>query len=218
MTQSLLWQDLQQSSQFAELCNALYEREVALLARVNVERVAVLQSRLQSLSYYVQKAAHAMVNADTPMTLDSQNASWSSKQTRTLPTAGQEPEAIAKWYLAQDITLGLVVPVEVGERLVLDCVDRFDKEKSRVRTNVHGWFELTQTSPHQHHSQQATRVHQSHAKLLKPTKKAMMASCAGHVWQNNKPCRPVTPTLRELLLSCAINWKNLKKPLPVDTH
>ena len=198
-----------------------YEREVALLARVDVERVEVLQSRLQSLPYYVQKAAHAMVNADTPMILDSQNATWSSKQTRSLPTTGQESEAIAKWYLTQDIPLGLVVPIEVGERLVLDCVDRFDKEKSRVRTNVHGWFELTQTSPHQNHSEQATsprQSYQSQAKLLKPTKKTMMASCAGHVWQNNKPCRPVTPTLRELLLSCAINWKNLKKPLPVDSH
>ena len=39
MTQSLLWQESQQSNEFAELCSALYEREVTLLARVEVAQI-----------------------------------------------------------------------------------------------------------------------------------------------------------------------------------
>ncbi|REL32644.1 hypothetical protein DXX94_06980 [Thalassotalea euphylliae] len=219
MTQSLLWQESQQSNEFAELCSALYEREVTLLARVEVAQIETLQRRLQSLPYYVQKAAHAMVNAQTPMTLDSQNATWSSKQSRNLPQVGQELDAIAHWYLNQELPLGLVVPVEVGERLVLDCIDRLDKVQGRVRTNGHGWFALKQEQQGKQKQQehQHANLHNK-AKLLKPTKKIMMASCAGHVWQNNKPCRPIIPTLRELLLSCSINWKNLKKPPSVDNH
>ena len=222
MTQSLLWQELPQGNEFSELCNALYEREIALLASAQTQRIESLQQRLKSLPYYVQKAAHAMVNVETPMTLDTQNATWSTRQGRSLPHSGQELEAIANWYLNQDLPLGLVVPVAVGERLVLDCVDRLDKVQGRVRTNAHGWFVLKperQEKPEKQ-EQQGKQQGSQHPKtqLLKPTKKTMMASCAGHVWQNNKPCRPVILTLRELLLSCSINWKNLKKALPVDKH
>ena len=68
-------------------------------------------------------------------------------------------------------------------------------------------------------------------KLLKPNKKVMLAACAGHCWQitphntfysttDNKKSttsarklQPIIPSLRELLLSCAINWKDFKQPL-----
>ena len=215
MTQTSLWQTQQQDNQFAELCNALYERELAMLARLDTDNVRAIQGRLQSLAYYVQKAAHAMVNTDTPLTLDSQNATWSTKQSRNMPLTGQEPEIIAHWYLNQSLSLGLVVPVGVGDHIALDCIDRLDLDKARIRTNLHGWFELKHSDKSSELPKQGTI---QKAQLLKPTKKVMMASCAGHTWCNNKPARPVMPTLRELLLSCSINWKNLKKPLVIANY
>ena len=46
VTQSLLWQSEQQSSDFAELCNALYERELRILATNEIASVAGLQLSL----------------------------------------------------------------------------------------------------------------------------------------------------------------------------
>lgn len=202
MTQTSLWQEQQQTNQFAELCNALYERELSLLADMATDNAKALQGRLRSLPYYVQKAAHAMVNADTPLELDAQNGLWSTKQSRNMPLTGQADEDIWQWYQASNVVPGLVVPIKEQHHIVLDCVDRIDTQKDRFRTNAHGWFSAEQLS---------NNVFQ----LLKPTKKVMMASCAGHTWQENGPCRPIIPSLRELLLSCTINWKNLKKPLPI---
>ncbi|WP_448211971.1 hypothetical protein [Colwellia sp. MEBiC06753] len=203
--QASLWQNPQQSNQFAELCNALYERELHLLAGLKTNDVRSIQGRLQSLSYYVQKTAHAMVNAETPMTLDSQNASWSTKQSRTMPLQGQSLPEVGQWYQTNALARGLVVPVKVNEQIVLDCIDRVDEAKQRFRTNIYGWFNQESLA-------------QADIQLLKPTKKVMMAGCAGHCWRNNAPCRPVIPSLRELLLSCSINWRNLKKPLKIMTE
>ena len=103
VTQSLLWQSEQQSSDFAELCNALYERELRILATNEVASVAGLQGRIKSLPHYVKSAAHALLSADTPLDLDIQNASWSAKQTVTMPSTNQlldyQGNVIA-WYKA----------------------------------------------------------------------------------------------------------------------
>lgn len=201
MTQASLWQQSQHSSQFAELCNALYERELLLLANTKLDNAEALKSRMQSLPYYVQKAAHAMVSKESPLTLDTQNATWSTKQSRAMPLAGQSLEDVAHWYNANTLQMGLVVPVKSGERIMLDCIDRIDSETKRFRTNCHGWFVVDELIA-------------ENTGLLKPTKKVMMASCAGHAWNEKGPCQPVMPSLRELLLSCSINWQNLKKPVP----
>ncbi|NMP29942.1 hypothetical protein HII17_00085 [Thalassotalea sp. M1531] len=204
MTQTTLWQEQQQTNQFAELCNALYERELSLLANLDTDNVKAIQGRLQSLPYYVQKAAHAMVNTDSPLILDSQNAAWTAKQSRTMPLSGQSVADVWQWYQSSQLVVGLVVPVKEGSHIVLDCIDRVDNANNRFRTNIHGWFGVK-------------NVETERCQLLKPTKKIMMASCAGHTWQNDAPCRPIIPSLRELLLSCSINWKNLKKPLMLKT-
>lgn len=201
MTQTSLWQEQQQTNQFAELCNALYERELVSLANLSTDNASAIQGRLRSLPYYVQKAAHAMVNADTPLELDAQNGLWSTKQSRNMPLSGQVGEDIWHWYQSNQIQPGLVVPIKEHNHIVLDCIDRIDVEKDRFRTNAHGWFSAEQLAGNTY-------------QLLKPTKKVMMASCAGHTWQENGPCRPIIPSLRELLLSCTINWTNLKKTLP----
>lgn len=207
MTQASLWQEQLNSSDYAELCNGLYEREVRLLAQGEFNNITVLQGRLLSLSHYISRAAHLMVQAQTPMQLDVQNASWSSKQASKAPLAGQQAAAIADWYLSKDIALGLVVPTYRDQRVLLDCVDRLDRDNQRIRTNVAGWFSLSDISS------QDSICSKSGFQLLKPNKKIMQAACSGHCWQDNKKTTPSMLSLRELLLSCNINWKNFKKTL-----
>ena len=214
MTQSSLWQDNQQSSNFAEICNALYERELRLLANLETENVKAVQGRLKSLPYYINKTANLMTQVNelgaSPLKLDVQNASWSSKQALQIPLAGQELESTVSWYLTllekqQKSALGLVIPVLVEDHIVLDCIDGVNVEEQKLRTNVFGWFSLVDID----------KEKASH--LLKPNKKVMLAACAGHRWQKSaktSKLRPIIPSLRELLLSCAINWQNFKQPRP----
>ena len=214
VTQSLLWQSEQQSSDFAELCNALYERELRILATNDIASVAGLQGRIKSLPHYVKSAAHALLSADTPLDLDIQNASWSAKQTVTMPSTNQlldyQGNVIA-WYKAQQLAHGLVVPIATENSIILDCIDRVDAEKQRFRTNVYGWFYLTESD-----NQRAEKTKVTAFNLLKPTKKVMTAACAGHCWQNSRKVQPVIPSLRELLLSCSINWRNFKQPIATN--
>ncbi len=204
VTQSLLWQSAQQSADFAELCNALYERELSMLAHQEYAAVNSLQSRVKSLPHYVKRTAFALINADTPLELDVQNASWSAKQAGTSPADSQlldYDEQVISWYKNQVLVHGLVVPIALNSHIVLDSIDRVDNEQQRFRTNTHGWFYL--------HND---KIGENKYNLLKPTKKVMTAACAGHCWQNSRKLQPLMPTLRELLLSCTINWRNFKQP------
>ncbi len=213
MSQNSLWQTNQQSNDLAEICNALYERELRLLANVEAATIQNIQGRLKSLAYYVKRTANFMVQVNeqgsSPLTLDVQNATWSAKQGSKLPLAGQIEHEINAWYLAllikkNNSLLGLVVPVLQGEHIILDCIDRVDSEKKRLRTNASGWFSLIDSIILVDNS---TKERQ----LLKPNKKIMLSACAGHCWQNTNKISPVIPSMRELLLSCAINWHNFHK-------
>ena len=201
MTQTSFWQDNQHTAQYAELCNALYERELAALSRAQISSAPAIQHKIKSLPYYIKRTAHAMIQSDSPLDLDTVNGSWSCKQSLKMPLSGQELQAIWQWYLSSNPQPGLVVPVALTDRIILDCIDRLDKEGQGFRTNVCGWFRLEDQGERQAFQ------------LLKPNKKVMMAACCGHSWQNNKKVQPVIPTLRELLLSCAINWQNFKQSL-----
>ncbi|MFT5815328.1 MAG: hypothetical protein ACI9VT_003100 [Psychroserpens sp.] len=240
VTQSLLWQSEQQSSDFAELCNALYERELMTLARNEYSTLAGLQSRVKSLPHYVKRTAFALLNAQTPLELDIQNASWSAIQPRTLPSISQlsaYDKNVITWYKSQPLFYGLVVPIALNSHIVLDSIDRIDLEKQRFRTNVYGWFSLSdnvtpniasntakseekrgiQSEIHNRikneiKSEAQSEVIHRTANLLKPTKQIMTAACAGHCWQNSRKLQPILPSLRELLLSCTINWRNFKQP------
>lgn len=211
MSQNSLWQSNQQNNEFAEICNALYERELRMLATVESLSIQTLQSRLTSLPYYINRVANLMTQVKeqgiSPLTLDVQNASWSAKQATKLFLSDQSEHDVAQWYLACKLTLGLVVPIFNGEHVALDCIDRIDIENKRFRTNASGWFEISK------------KINTSDKKeliLLKPNKKIMLAACAGHCWQNkanSTKLRPIILSLRELLLSCAINWKDFKQPI-----
>ena len=84
-----------------------------------------------------------MCQAQTPLTLDVQNATWSAKQASQFPLAGQAVEDVHQWYQQTELMPGLVVPIVSSTHIVLDCIDRVDREKQRFRTNIHGWYSLT---------------------------------------------------------------------------
>jgi len=217
MTQSSFWQTNKQNNDFAELCNALYEREIRLLATADVMSIQNMQGRLKSLPHYINKTAILMTQVNeqghSPLTLDIQNATWSAKQASKLSVLAQSEEDVLSWYAllisqTNKASLGLVVPILNADRIVLDSIDRIDPEKKRIRTNVSGWFSLMETNVD----------HSLH--LLKPTKKVMLSACAGHRWQGrmmSTKLRPVNPSLRELLISCAIDWQNFKRPLALNS-
>ncbi|MCI2283300.1 hypothetical protein L3081_07640 [Colwellia sp. MSW7] len=233
MSQTSLWQTNQQNIDFSELCNALYERELRMLANTESASIKSIQGRLKSLPYYINRTAILMVQVKTqgitPLELDIQNASWSAKQANKLSLSGQTKQAVLSWYLTKKIPVGLVVPILNDNHIILDCIDRVDVINKRLRTNIAGWFSLIEG---EHNCDE--KSHQTHSlKLLKPNKKLMLAACAGHCWQksisenasdtanlNNftgstVKLRPIIPSLRELLLSCAINWKDFKQPLAI---
>ena len=213
MSQNTLWQTNKQNNDFAELCNALYEREVHLLANADITNIQNIQGRLKSLSHYINCTASRMVYVNelglTQLTLDIQNAAWSAKQASKLSVLVQNEQDVFLWYLTlinqkNKASLGLIVPILKADHIVLDSIDRIDIDKKSIRTNVSGWFSLIETNV------------ESSLCLLKPTKKVMLAACAGHRWQgrmNTTKLRPIIPSLRELLISCAIDWKNFKRPL-----
>ncbi|NQZ26425.1 MAG: hypothetical protein HRT55_08940 [Colwellia sp.] len=216
MTQSSFWQTHTETGDFAELCNGLYQREINLIAKGDYASVQAVQARLQSLPYYITRTAHAMTDVISqglsPLQLDSQNASWSAKQSTKLPLSGQETEQerdkVFAWYLQEGICVGLAVPVLLFDHIIIDCIDRIDVDRQRLRTNVGGWFSLVATNS-------VTQGRDVNKQLLKPSKKIMTSACAGHCWQRNIKQLPIIPSLRELLLSCSINWKNFKKPLAI---
>jgi hypothetical protein len=213
MTQSSFWQTHKQNNDFAELCNALYEREISLLANADVTSIENMQGRLKSLSHYINRTANLMVSVNelglSPLALDVQNATWSANQASKMSVLAQNEQDVFSWYLrlisqTNKASLGLVVPILKADHIVLDSIDRIDTEKKRIRTNISGWFSLIE-------------VNLDHSlRLLKPTKKVMLAACAGHQWQGPMTAiklRPVILNLRELLISCAIDWQNFKRPL-----
>ena len=122
-----------------------------------------------------------------------------------MPLTGQSVEEVTHWYRQTPLTVGLIIPIKQGNRILLDCIDRvdFDSVQTRFRTNIYGWFSPSEIVKSDRD-----------VMLLKPTKKTLSSACAGHNWHENGPCRPIIPSLRELLLSCTINWKNLKKAQP----
>ena len=223
MTQASLWQEQQESAHYAELCNALYERELRLLANADISSVQTVQSRLKGLPHYISRTAHLMTESESPLVLDVQNASWSAKQSSKMPLNGQEFERVCAWYLSIKLSLGLVVPVMLTDHIILDCVDRIEHDNQRFRTNVSGWFYLNKVNNlnkvNPINEQSGNSTHQKNiSQLLKPNKKVMLAACAGHRWHRNGKLRPVIPSLRELLLSCSIDWRNFKRPLTVSAN
>jgi hypothetical protein len=204
MNQGLLWQQNSNVPYFAELCNALYEREIRQLAEIPQAQINALPARLKSLPHYIKRTAFQMLQCDSPLTCDVQNASWSVLQPKKMPFTGQQPESVYQWYSKTTLCLGLVVPVAYHGRIFIDCIDKISTNSARFRCNAFGWFTVE-------HEFSTVTNEQTGVQILKPTKQVMMSACAGHVWLGTKKQLPEKLSLRELLLSCQINWQNFKK-------
>lgn len=197
----------QQQKQFAELCNALYERELQSLAVAGPNNVSLLQRRLAGLSHHIKNAAESLLNHNAPIEVDVHNGSWQSKQSAKCVANKHDSEKCLLWYKAH-IKMGLPVPIYVSDlglqTIELDSINRIELEDGKICVNKHGWFSISgdklETSDTKHEVR----------RLLQPTKNNIVAACCGHSWNHKGKIPPRTLTLRELLLSTTINWKNFR--------
>ena len=105
MAQSSFWNQTHESPAFAELCNALYERELSHLALNPCDNPILLQRKLKSLSHYIKRTASSMLSQDSPISLDLQNASWAAKQVALCPVKDQQLELVSTWFTKNEIKI-----------------------------------------------------------------------------------------------------------------
>jgi hypothetical protein len=195
--------DLQQL-QYAELCNALYERELMSLAHSTSTNASLLKRRLSGLSYHIKRAAEHLLQNSAPIQVDTHNASWQSKQAAKCMVNKVSNEKTALWY-QQHIKIGIAVPVYLNEMGIeyfeLDSIDRIDANNQTFHVNKHGWFHFSGKN-----LQDDTQDHFKKL-VLQPTKGAVTAACCGHSWNHKGRSQPRSLSLREILLSTTINWK-----------
>lgn len=208
--QTNIWQDRNNQHILAELCNALYERELKRLSTADNLELDVLQKRLSSLPYYIQRAAEHISNLFTPLDLDSQNGSWISSQAAKPFSTKADPDKTTEFYQKAH-EMALVVPISVShygiEQVVLDTIDEVDIEQQRLHCNQHGWFYFFGEE------YEANALYQK--LLLKPGKPVMTAACCGHQWLNLHKTTPRLLSLREMLLASQINWRKFSQRLPL---
>lgn len=195
-----IFQPLTHNGAFAELCTALYERELQQLALQPASSAQALQRRLQSVPYYVQQAARRMLTRQTPLTLDEQNASWQAPQKNKLSYLDSYPKKLQSWFNRQ-AKLGVAVPVfdltPTLKRVWLDSVDRVDREQQRLHLNQFGWFDL---------NGQCLEPQSEHLRLAAPAANTMTPALCGHQWNHKGRTEPRTLSLREILLATTSVW------------
>lgn len=183
-------------SHFAELCTALYERELFQLSHNGPDDVRFLKRRLNSLPFYVKRAAHALCRFQGPLLLDVQNAGWQASQKREAPGAVHDPLKLHRW-LQTNAELGLVMPVQwhdqVHTSVFLDSIDECGSDG--IHLNRFGWFDW-----------QGNAQDEPGALLLKPDRRSMTAACCGHQWSAQGRMAPRTLALREVLLAATLSW------------
>lgn len=197
-----LWQQAD-NLVFADLCNALYERELKKLSGDSSIPHPFLLKRIGSLPYYIKRASERILAFGSPLNLDSHNASWTYRQPTECPAHKQSAADIEKFYTGLG-TFALVVPVWhkdlIEEYITLDTIDGF--KDGRIHTNENGWFAIDGSTQDEDNVEK---------RLLKPTKVSMTCACSGHRWKNTKRSNARALSLREMLLATNINWKNFSK-------
>jgi len=206
--QTFLWQQRTGQQIFAELSNALYERELIRLSKDSELSAELLKKRLGSMSFYIKKAAEHISELYTPLDLDSQNGSWISAQS-VKPYSAKVQQDKTELFYNEHAKMALVVPISVThhgiEQVVLDTIDEIDLENSQLHCNEHGWFYFS--------GQQKVESNIYHKLLLKPNKAIMAAACCGHQWLNGRRTSPRLLSLREMLLASRVNWRQFSKLL-----
>lgn len=191
----------------AELCNALYERELTLIAQQAPKQTDLLCRRIGGLSYHVRRTARFLATGVLPLELDTHNASWQSKQAIKSPARTPAHDKTQAWF-NHHAKIGLVIPVRVqefdNEHIELDSIDSIQLENQLLRSNKFGWFDF-RGRPTDSPIRFATKPHMT-LTLLKPSKTIMTAACCGHSWNHKGRISPRTLSLREILLASTLEW------------
>lgn len=194
---------------FAELCTALYERELMTLATSLPDDKSLIQQRIRGLPHHIRHAAHFMARQISPLKLDSHNAAWLAKQSGKCPADKITGDATHQWlerYAAPGLVACVLVEHYDASHIELDSIDRIDSEKEQVHVNKYRWFSFDGEA-------QASRSQYARLTLLKPTKATVSAACCGHRWNLRGKVSPRTLSLRELLLASSLDWKHFRYPV-----
>lgn len=193
---------------FAELCNALYERELTYLAHKKINNISLLQRQLGGLKHHIKRAAYNLLQAQTPLQIDTHNASWQNKQAAKCPAKLTDTDKTLVWF-SESMSRGVTCAVYVNElgleHIELDSIDRVDIAANKLHLNKFGWFNLNGMPLEQQSDNKAPQI-----QLLKPNKAIFSAACCGHSWNHKGRTQPRLLTLRELLLSFSINWQTYR--------
>ena len=204
-----IFADDQQQLHYAELCNALYERELASLSQQNINSVSLLQRKVAGLKHHVKRAAYSMLKYDSPLEVDIHNASWQAKQAAKCMAKNYDAKKAQQWF-SKNVQIGCCVTIHVKhlgfEHIELDSIDRIESESNKVHTNKFGWFNISGDFAESHIRQQEVQA----LRLLKPSKAIFAAACCGHKWDHKGKGQPRALSIRELLLSFSINWKSFR--------
>ncbi|MGS2719869.1 hypothetical protein [Paraglaciecola aestuariivivens] len=207
--QTDIFSDDQSQLHFAELCNALYERELASLANQKFNNISLLQRKIGGLRHHIKRAAYSLLQADTPLEVDLHNASWQAKQAAKCMANKSDADKTQAWF-AKHTQIGRCIAIHVNtlgaEHIELDSVDRIDLEQNKLHGNKFGWFALDG----QFLEPQRLKEDILNVQLLKPSKAIFTAACCGHTWNHKGKSQPRALSLRELLLSLSIDWKTFK--------
>lgn len=204
-----IFSDDQRQLHFAELCNALYERELTSLSQQKINNVSLLQRKLGGLKHHVKRAADSLLQKESHLKIDIHNASWQGKQAAKCMADKVDADNTEQWYF-DNVQIGRSIPIHVdtlgAEHIELDSIDRIDLDLGKLHANKFGWFAFNGTfledSPRQ--------LDILGVKLLKPNKAVFTAACCGHHWNHRGKSQPRALSLRELMLSLTIDWKTFK--------
>ncbi len=204
-----IFSDDQRQLHYAELCNALYERELASLSQQKISNISLLQRKIAGLRHHVKRAAYNLLQHQSPLEVDVHNASWQAKQAAKCMANNYATEKTQQWF-ASNIQIGCSIAVHVkqlgSEHIELDSIDRVDFAGNRVHTNKFGWFNIDGEFAEDKYRQTDVQC----LRLLKPTKAILTAACCGHKWDHKGRGQQRALSLRELLLSLSINWKTFR--------
>jgi hypothetical protein len=207
-----IFSDDQRQLHYAELCNALYERELASLSQQKISNINLLQRKIAGLRHHVKRAAYSLLQHQSPLQVDVHNASWQAKQAAKCMANSSIAQKTRQWF-SSDIQIGCSIAIHIKqlgcEHIELDSIDRISKTElgsDRVHTNKFGWFTIDGEFAEDSYKQSDILS----LRLLKPTKAILTAACCGHVWDHKGKGQQHALSLRELLLSLSINWKTFR--------
>jgi len=202
-----IFSDDQRQLHFAELCNALYERELASLSQQKLSNISLLQRKIAGLRHHIKRAACSLLQSDSPLQVDLHNASWQAKQAAKCMAKNADPKKTQLWF-ANYLQIGRCIAIHIttlgSEHIELDSVDRIDIENNKAHANKFGWFALS--GEHLEASRLCDEI--LSAQLLKPSKGILTAACCGHSWNHKGKGQQRALSLRELHLSLSLNWRN----------